>query len=101
MSVAGRENISPILLAHTVTIWMCIPLQHVIAAENSTACEDHESTRHAWFEERNSPAGECKSNDGPMNQVYPHSIHEPIADHQRPGDIFFASQEFCGPRIIR
>ena len=46
-----------------------------------------------WCEERNSPAGECKSNDGPMNQVYPHSIHEPIADHQRPGDIF------CKPRI--
>ena len=22
-----------------------------------------------------------------MNQVYPHSIHEPIADHQRPRDI--------------
>ena len=54
-----------------------------------------------WCEERNSPAGECKSNDGPMNQVYPHSIHEPIADHQRTGDIFFASQEFSGPRVIR
>ena len=25
--------------------------------------------------------------------VYPHSIHKPIADHQRPGDIF------CKPRI--
>ena len=46
-----------------------------------------------WCEQRNSPAGECKSNDGPMNQVYPHSIHEPIADHQRPGDIS------CKPRI--
>ena len=46
-----------------------------------------------WCEERNSPARECKSNDGSMNQVYPHSIHEPIADHQRPGDIF------CKPRI--
>ena len=44
-------------------------------------------------EQRNSPAGECKSNDGPMNQVYPHSIHEPIADHQCPGDIP------CKPRI--
>ena len=54
-----------------------------------------------WCEERNSPAGECKSIDGPMNQVYPHSIHEPIADHQRPGDIFFVSQEFSGPRVIR
>ena len=46
-----------------------------------------------WCEERNSPAGECKSIDGPMSQVYPHRIHEPIADHQRPGDIF------CKPRI--
>ena len=46
-----------------------------------------------WCEERNSPAGECKSIDGPMSQVYPHSIHKPIADHQCPGDIF------CKPRI--
>ena len=46
-----------------------------------------------WCKQRNSPAGECKSNDVPMNQVYPHSIHEPIADHQRPGDIP------CKPRI--
>ena len=46
-----------------------------------------------WCEERNSPAGECKSIDGLMSQVYPHSIHEPIADRQRPGDIF------CKPRI--
>ena len=45
------------------------------------------------YKERDSPAGECKSIDGPMSQVYPHSIHEPIADHQRPGDIF------CKPRI--
>ena len=40
-----------------------------------------------WCKHRNSPARECKSNDGSMNQVYPHSIHEPIAEHQRPGDI--------------
>ena len=47
VSVAGRENMSPIILAHTVTIWICTRLQRVIAAENSTACEDHESTRRA------------------------------------------------------
>ena len=46
-----------------------------------------------WCEQHNSPTGECKSNDGPMNQVYPHSIHKPIADHQHPGDIL------CKPRI--
>ena len=46
-----------------------------------------------WCKQRNSLAGECKSNDGPMNQVYPNSIHEPIVEHQRPGDIP------CKPRI--
>ena len=40
-----------------------------------------------WCEQHNSPTGECKSNDGLMNQDYPHSIHEPIAERQRPGDI--------------
>ena len=40
-----------------------------------------------WRKQRNSPAGECKSNDRPMNQDYPRSIHEPIAERQRPGDI--------------
>ena len=47
MSVEERENITPIILPHTITIWICTRLQHVIAAENSTACEDHESTRRA------------------------------------------------------
>ena len=46
-----------------------------------------------WCKKRNSPAGECKSIDGPMNKVYPHSIHEPIVEHQRPPDIP------CKPRI--
>ena len=44
---SGEENISPILLAPTVTIWICTRLQRVIAVENSTACEEHESTRRA------------------------------------------------------
>ena len=47
VSVAGRENISPIMLAHTVTIWIRTRLQCVIAVENSTACEGHESTKRA------------------------------------------------------
>ena len=51
------------------------------------------TTCDCWSKQRNSPAGECKSNDGTMNQVYPHSIHEPIVEHQRPGDIP------CNPRI--
>ena len=40
-----------------------------------------------WCKQRNSATGECKSNDGLMNQNYPHSIHKPIAECQRPGDI--------------
>ena len=77
VSVAGRENISAIILIYTVMIWICTRLQRVIAEENSTACEGHKCTR----------CGECKSNDGLMNQDYPRSIHEPIAERQRPGDI--------------
>ena len=40
-----------------------------------------------WCKQRNSPTEECKSNDGLMNQDYPYSIQEPIAERQRPGDI--------------
>ena len=35
-----------------------------------------------WCKHRNSPTGECKSNDGLMTQEYPHSV-----ERQRPGDI--------------
>ena len=45
-----------------------------------------------WYKQRNSPAGECKSIDGPMNQVYPHSILEPIVEYQRTGDILCKSR---------
>ena len=65
----------------------CTQLQRVIAAENSTACKGYESTRHAGVKQHNSPTGECKSNDGLMNQEYPHSIQEPITERQCPGDI--------------
>ena len=40
-----------------------------------------------WCKQRNSPTGECKSNDGLMNQENPHSIQESIAERQHPGDI--------------
>ena len=33
------------MLAPTLTIWINTRLQRVIAVENSTACEEHESTR--------------------------------------------------------
>ena len=47
VSVEGRENISPIILAQMEMTWICTRLQRVIAAENLTACEGYESTRHA------------------------------------------------------
>ena len=40
-----------------------------------------------WRKQRNFSTGECKSNDGLMNQDYPHSIHRPIAERQRLGRI--------------
>ena len=40
-----------------------------------------------WCKQRNSPTGECKSNDGPMNQEYPHSVQGPIVERQNPGGI--------------
>ena len=40
-----------------------------------------------WCKRRNSPTGEYRSNDGLMNQEYPHSVQEPIAERQCPGDI--------------
>ena len=40
-----------------------------------------------WCKQRNARTGESKSNDGLMNQEYPHSIQEPIAERQRPGGI--------------
>ena len=45
VSVAGRENISPIILALTLMNWIWTQLR-VIAAENLTACSGYESTRH-------------------------------------------------------
>ena len=40
-----------------------------------------------WCKQRNSPTGECKSNDGLMNQEYPYRVQVPTAERQHPGDI--------------
>ena len=40
-----------------------------------------------WCKQRYSPTGECKSNDGLINQEKPHSIQEPIAEQPGPRDI--------------
>ena len=36
-SLAGKENISPIIIAQTEMTWICTRLQRVIAVENLTA----------------------------------------------------------------
>ena len=43
----GRENSSPIILTKTEMTRIYTRLQHVVATENLTACEDYESTRYA------------------------------------------------------
>ena len=68
VSVAGRENILPIILAYTVTIWICTRLKRVIAAENSTACEGHESTKRAG---ENNVILRPENVNWMMDQVYP------------------------------
>ena len=40
-----------------------------------------------WCKQRNSPTGECKSNDGIWIRITSHSICKPIAERLRPGDI--------------
>ena len=53
-----------------------------------------------WCEERNSPAGECKSIDGPMSWFTPTVFTSPLLTISVL-ETFFASQEFSGPRVIR
>ena len=100
VSVAGRENISPILLAHTVMIWICTRLQHVIAAENLTACEDHESTRRAGVKN----IILLPENVNRMMRLWirftPTVFTSPLLTISVL-ETLFASQEFSGPRVIR
>ena len=100
VSVAGRENISSILLAHTVTIWICTRLQHVIAAENSTACEDHESTRRAGANNVILLPENVNRMMGLWIRFTPTVFTSPLLTISVL-ETFFASQEFSGPRVIR
>ena len=100
MSVAGRENISSIILALTVPNWIWTRLQRVIAAENFTACSSYESTRHAGAnnvillpENVNQMMGLWISNT-------PTVFRGPLLSDSVL-ETFLASQEFSGPRVIR
>ena len=79
------------LLCVCIYIYIYLPTEigFVIAAENSTAGEGHKSTRRAGANN----VILLLENVNRMNQDYSHSIHEPIVEHQCPGDIP------CKPRI--
>ena len=82
-----RENISPIILAQTVMIWICTRLQCVIAAENSIAFEGHKSTRHTGANNVILLPENVNRMMGLWIRITPHSIHEPIAERQHSRDI--------------
>ena len=100
LSVAGRENISPIILAHTVMIWICTRLQRVIAAENSTACEDHESTRRAGANNVILLPENVNRIMGLWIRFTPTVFTSPLLTISVL-EKFLASKEFSGPKVIR
>ena len=100
VSVAGRENISPIILAHTVMIWICTRLQRVIAAENSTACKGYESTRYACANDVILLPENANRMMGLWIRNTPTVFRSPLLSF-RVLETFLASREFSGPRVIR
>ena len=100
VSVAERENISPIILAHMVTIWICTRLQRVIAAENSTACEDHESTRRTGTNNVILLPENVNRMMALWIRFTPTVFTSPLLSISVL-ETFLASQEFSGPRVIR
>ena len=99
MSVAGRENISPIILAHTVTIWICTRLLRVIATENSTACEGYKSTRRASANNVIILPENVNRMMGLWIRITPTVFTIPLLNVSVL-ETFLASQEFSGPRVI-
>ena len=100
MSEAERENISPILLAPTVTIWICTRLQHVIAAENLTASEDHVSPRRAGANNVILLPENVNRMMGLWIRFTPTVFTSPLLTISVL-ETLLASQEFSGPRVIR
>ena len=100
VSVAGMENISPIILAHTVTIWICTRLQRVIAAENSTACEGHESSRRAGANNVILLSKNVNRMVGLWIRFTPTVFTSSLLSVSVL-ETFLASQEFSDPRVVR
>ena len=100
VSVVGRENISPTILALTVKNWKWTRLQRVIAAENLTACEGYESIRHAGANNVILPLENVNRMMGLWIRNTPTVFKGPLlSDSVR--ETFLISQEFSGPRVIR
>ena len=87
MTVAGRDNISPlwVILKKITLNW--IRLQWVIVAEDLAVCEVYVSRSHSWCKQRNFPIEEGKSNDDVMNLDNTHRVQNSIVERQRPGEI--------------
>ena len=90
MSAAGRENISPVILAQTEMISICTQQQRVIASENLAAWEGYESTNGA---------NDVILLPENVNQIMVLWIkNTPPAERQHPGD--FPSKP-SDPRVIK
>ena len=100
VSVAGRENISLIILALTLTNWIWARLLRVIAAENLTAREGYESTRHAGANNVILLPENVNRMIGSLIRNIPTVFKSPLLSDSVL-EAFLASQEFCGPRVIR
>ena len=101
VSVAGRENISLIILAHSVTIWICTRLQRVIATENSTACEGHESTKRVGANNVILLPENVNRMMGLWIRITPATVFTGPLLSVSVLETFLASQEFSGSRVIR
>ena len=95
----GRKNISPIILAHTVTIWVCTRLRRVIAAENSTASEGYESIGHAGANNVIPLPENVNRMMGLLIRNTPTVFRSPLMSASVL-ETFLTSQEFSGPRVI-
>ena len=100
MSLVGAENISPIIIALTVTIWIWSRLQRVIASENLTVYEGYESTRHTGSND----VILLPENVNRMMGLWIRNINTVFRSPLLGDSIletFLESQEFNGPRVIR
>ena len=81
-------------------IWICTRLQRVIAVENSTACEEHESTRRAGAKNVILLPENVNWLMDLWVRFTPTVFTSPLLTISVL-ETFFASQEFSGPRVLR